>query len=148
MLSSLWLSSRVLTVVQHAFFTSVILSFYKQIKDCVLAAWLLKKSLATLFDLDFWPQNSDQSKSWVQLNACTEFEGVPSKYYWDIVSKEDRGTPERGIKLHCRALLNPTFEFSTGGRVRFMHGGTQIIYLELITAINIVREERKRQRER
>lgn len=29
-----------------------------------------------------------------------------------------------------------------------MHGGTQIIYLELIIVINIVREERKRQRER
>lgn len=32
--------------------------------------------------------------------------------------------------------------------MRFMHGGTQIIYLELIIVINIVREERKRQRER
>lgn len=51
-------------------------------------------------------------------------------------------------KLHWKALFNSTFEFATGGRVRFMHRGTQIIYLELITVINIVREERKRQRER
>lgn len=29
-----------------------------------------------------------------------------------------------------------------------MHLGTQIIYLELITVINIVREEKKRQGER
>lgn len=51
-------------------------------------------------------------------------------------------------KMYRKALFNSTFEFATGGRVRFMRWRTQIIYLELITVINMVREERKRQRER
>lgn len=40
--------------------------------------------------------------------------------------------------------FNPTSEPTTGGRVGFTHAGRQSTYLELITAINILKVTRKR----
>ena len=51
-------------------------------------------------------------------------------------------------KLCCQAHFNSTCEVATGGSLRFVHLGTEIVYLALIIFINIVREERRRQGER
>lgn len=47
-----------------------------------------------------------------------------------------------------RLPFNLTSELPTGGRVGFTHTGRQSTYLELITAINIIKVTRKRQAER
>lgn len=60
----------------------------------------------------------------------------------------DGNTGVKGRNCIAKHFLIQLLNFATGGRERFMHRGTQIIYFELITVINIVREERKRQRER